>query len=223
MKKGFTLIELLVVIAIIAILAAMLMPALQGAREGARQVSCLGNEHAMGLGYVQYNNDYGVWPTGGGAVGTTGECFFPIYDEYTHAADMFSCPATSAPPVITPDDTAAYLAAGGDKDNGPSGINPVLYGTGYLQDAGDAWDAPYRNGIPIMGSAMRAIVADRTTENHGDASMVLFLDSSAKAVDYQGLDIVSNPYHDGIDSNIYEDENLGDLGQDQTRDCDLDL
>ncbi len=57
-RGGFTLIELLVVIAIIAILAAILFPVFQRVRENARRTACLSNMKQLGLGVVQYTQDY---------------------------------------------------------------------------------------------------------------------------------------------------------------------
>jgi prepilin-type N-terminal cleavage/methylation domain-containing protein/prepilin-type processing-associated H-X9-DG protein len=57
-KSGFTLIELLVVIAIIAILAAILFPVFARARENARRTSCQSNLKQIGLGLIQYTQDY---------------------------------------------------------------------------------------------------------------------------------------------------------------------
>ena len=57
-KKAFTLIELLVVIAIIAILAAILFPVFARARENARRSSCMSNLKQIGLGTIQYTQDY---------------------------------------------------------------------------------------------------------------------------------------------------------------------
>ncbi len=56
--QGFTLIELLVVIAIIAILAAILFPVFARARENARRASCQSNLKQIGLGIIQYAQDY---------------------------------------------------------------------------------------------------------------------------------------------------------------------
>ncbi len=70
-RPCFTLIELLVVIAIIAILAALLLPALNKAREKARNSTCSGNQRQLAQFQQFYVNDTGwaaintLWSRGG--------------------------------------------------------------------------------------------------------------------------------------------------------------
>jgi prepilin-type N-terminal cleavage/methylation domain-containing protein len=87
--KGFTLIELLVVIAIIAILAAILFPVFARARENARRASCLSNMKQVGLGVLQYAQDYDEkLPFSYGPQGIWADVTQPYVKSY----QMFKCP-----------------------------------------------------------------------------------------------------------------------------------
>ena len=107
--QGFTLIELLVVIAIIAILAAILFPAFAKAREAARRSSCSSNLKQLGLGLMQYTQEYDEhYPysdqPGGGWAGA-------VYP-YTKSNELLRCP--SNPKSGTQNSYAAVTARWGD-------------------------------------------------------------------------------------------------------------
>lgn len=93
---AFTLIELLVVIAIIAILAAILFPVFAKAREKARQTTCLSNEKQLGLGFLQYNQDYdekepcGLWAVNQSHY--TGSGWAAEIYPYVKSTGIYHCP-----------------------------------------------------------------------------------------------------------------------------------
>jgi prepilin-type N-terminal cleavage/methylation domain-containing protein/prepilin-type processing-associated H-X9-DG protein len=91
-RSAFTLIELLVVIAIIAILAAILFPAFARARENARKISCVSNMKQIGLGILQYSQDYDEkYPLARGTGMNWGQAIQP----YTKSTQMFACPSNT--------------------------------------------------------------------------------------------------------------------------------
>ncbi|HBL43677.1 MAG TPA: prepilin-type cleavage/methylation domain-containing protein, partial [Planctomycetaceae bacterium] len=53
MRSGYTILELLVVTAVISIMIALALPAVQSARNSARQVQCLNNMRNVTLGILQ--------------------------------------------------------------------------------------------------------------------------------------------------------------------------
>lgn len=71
-KSAFTLVELLVVISIIGMLAALLLPAIQAARERARQAECINNVKQFGIAMIAINGNKGKLPGFMQKVKTTG-------------------------------------------------------------------------------------------------------------------------------------------------------
>ena len=130
-RVGFTLIELLVVIAIISILASILFPVFARARENARRTSCLSNAKQLGLGMMQYTQDYDeMYPIiGFGPTSADDKVIFPngsigsnnwvlrIYP-YVKSTQVFICPSDTVEP---------WKGA----PSGPSITQGVSYGANY--------------------------------------------------------------------------------------------
>jgi prepilin-type N-terminal cleavage/methylation domain-containing protein len=155
---GFTLIELLVVIAIIGILAAILFPVFSRAREMARRSSCGSNLKQIGLGLMQYVQDYdGVMPDAeeGADESNPTPTWIDNLQPYVKSSQVFSCP-TESNNVYQPRTVGRY---------GGYGINQ-----GYYDGTNPQALPPTSEWLINRGVGETAIQSPSTTVWVGDSS-----------------------------------------------------
>ena len=156
--NAFTLIELLVVIAIIAILAAILFPVFARARENARRSSCQSNLKQIGLGLLQYTQDYDekLVParTDGAADGLRNTWFYGV-QPYIKSTQVFACPSD----VNTAASGGAYWA--------PTGTTPFHSSYAYNANLNVAYDPTKGLSLADLGNSAGTVAVTDASSRPG--------------------------------------------------------
>lgn len=157
-KLAFTLIELLVVIAIIAILAAILFPVFARARENARRSSCQSNLKQIGLGIMQYTQDFDeLLPQRYYNIPGGYRSWRNQIQPYVKSVQLFQCPSNPKGGQISDEETGA--GSGIHKSYGA----PVYGGRTMFVDPGTA---PI--SIAAIDSTAQTIQVVETTGDYSD-------------------------------------------------------
>lgn len=209
--RGFTLIELLVVIAIIAILASILFPVFARARENARRSSCQSNSKQIGLGILQYTQDYDELYPQCGLYNTPAQTKWMdrIYP-YVKSEQIFNCPSDSSsgtffqlyPTRGATNKFGSYVANDTDKGLGGGGV--LVEDSVSPQSLASVQD-PAQTVMTADGTAMSATSAGANffikTGNFGTvnqaASPPTWLGAASGTITARHLDTTSVLFADG--------------------------
>lgn len=177
---GFTLIKLLVVIAIIAILATILFPVFARARDNARRTGCLSNLKQIGLGVMQYTQDYDEMmpmsnysPTGVGSGNDgTGFWWMDAVQPYVKSNQLFTCSSRTS--TVGSADYTLYRSRpdrGTLRQFGTYGINNSYYNTatGPYMAGGVQHSGPAGRSIATFAASASTIMAVETNQTLGKA------------------------------------------------------
>jgi prepilin-type N-terminal cleavage/methylation domain-containing protein/prepilin-type processing-associated H-X9-DG protein len=146
-RRGFTLIELLVVIAIIAILAAILFPVFARARENARRASCGSNLKQIGLGFMQYTQDYDEkYPPYNNGAGGGYKGWVQITQPYVKSYQLYQCPSEPTGGSTSLDQSGSN-AWWPDSSVSAQEANHTDYF--YAKSFGAMWDGSAEVGLPL--------------------------------------------------------------------------
>ena len=104
-RRGFTSVELIIVVALVAILIALLLPAVQRAREEARNAQCKNNLKQLGLAMHNYHDTYVTLPPGWVAADRapeTGPCYGwgTMLLPFLEQAEMYNQINFNRPPAV---------------------------------------------------------------------------------------------------------------------------
>ncbi|RYX80936.1 DUF1559 domain-containing protein [bacterium] len=232
-NSAFTLIELLVVIAIIAILAAILFPVFARARENARRASCQSNLKQIGLGIMQYTQDYDErYPMryyGGSGATQEANTWRRVIFPYVKSTQLFQCPSNTNNTLLADDSTAGNMTSAGL----PAG-SPVFYRSYAINGANTFGGTPpseYNRAaslaeIPMTSETIlvtehsqgRGFTGDITDAQWGDPAYVfkghlgqvnfLFCDGHVKSM---------KPIATGTPKNLWSGEDDGAFGNPSTQ------
>ena len=218
-RPAFTLIELLVVIAIIAILAAILFPVFARARENARRSSCQSNLKQIGLGLIQYNQDYDEkYPVlRGGNSGNNNDGVFSLIQPYLKSTQILQCPSETNPPnasgtggTLNPNadgysDYAYNLSLGYSQQENMRGLalavltQPVLTimaaDYGYAGSNSGSYSVGTGGVGSVNGPANLELTTEGAAQRHLETQNFLFTDGHVKAYKGQTLNQSATVYN----------------------------